>query len=78
MNYSELYPQLTAIGLVPKRDFDPKAPPGIDGKQLRTALERQHLLKAWQRWAGNGLTMAANGVYPWDVERFLEGKPNVD
>lgn len=69
------YPLLHQAGMRVNRK-DPLAPPGT--LHLKECLEKIGKLEAWRRWAGGGITASSNGIYPWDVEAFLEGSPNDD
>ena len=73
---AERYPLIARRGFC-VCDDEPKAPPGITSDELRRVLtdaEQQQLAQ----WTAGGVTMAANGMYLHDVERFLEGLPNLD
>ena len=61
------------------KDFTPRE---IDGVEVVTWSELEMKMgkkgfRNFQRWMC-GQTCTANGVYPWDLERYLQGKPVID
>lgn len=68
------YPLCENMGLTICKDNP--GPPGIDHYEIMQMLSPDQF-KRWCDWS-LGSTSAENGVYPWDMEDFLEGKPNLD
>lgn len=48
---------------------DPESPPGVTNDELERVLteEERVLLRDWN----DGLTVGNNGIYVWDLDRFL-------
>lgn len=66
------YPRLAARGTVIVGDD----PPGIGGLEIKRVLSPEEF-QAWCNWS-YGITCGPDGVYPWDLEDFLAGRPNLD
>ncbi len=50
--------------------------PVIPWDQIVTLMGKREF-KSFEKWM-NGQTVIAGGVFPWDLERYLEGKPIID
>lgn len=66
------YPNCSALGIL----FYPKGEPRVQYRDLKEAL-RPSELEAFDKWFGQG-TQDSLGIYAWDVEDFLSGRPNTD
>lgn len=69
------WPTVTARGFRICRD-DHYSPPGITNEELLRVLSDEEYCEL-RKWA-RGCTCASNGLYPWDLEEFLCGRPNLD
>lgn len=66
------YPLCRALGIVSY----PKGEPRVLYRDLKAALPEKDFQK-WCKWAGC-ITQDNLGIYAWDVEDFLAGRPNND
>lgn len=69
------YPLIKKHGI--KLNISTQLPIGCEQESLKSAMIR---LGKWDHFCeqSNGWTMTENGAYPWDVEGFLQGEPNLD
>ena len=54
---------------------------GYDNQELAKWMKERHFLKSWANWAMGSTGAIIDGhfiVYYWDVQRFLDGKQNLD
>ena len=72
---TESYEYLEKMGF--KIIYDPDGPPGVEAENLKEVMEKHGLWEAFCDWS-KGSTSGPNGAYPWDVDDFLSGRPNLD
>lgn len=69
------YPRLAKLGL--EVHHTEESCPFVKHKDLKSNFQINGFWNAWCRWAV-AITTSIHGIYPWDIEAFLSGKPNND
>jgi hypothetical protein len=67
------YPLCRQLGIISY----PKGEPRVTFHDLKQGVTSQ-TIQEFEDWCGGGITQDSLGIYAWDVEDFLAGRPNLD